>query len=98
VNLDNVLIQLRPQVTCKWHQFGEAVGIQKEVLDSCAKTCLSSPEDCIVEMLDYWLRNSVVKPTWKDIAQGLKEINLPRLAHDIEMVYSTGILHYYSMM
>ena len=91
VNLDNVLLQLRPQVTRKWRQFGEAVGIEKEVLDSCAKTCSSSPEDCIVEMLDYWLRNSLVKPTWKDIARALKAINLPQLAHGIETVYSTGI-------
>ena len=90
VNLDNVLIQLRPQVTIKWRQFGETVGIEKEVLDSCAKTC--SPEDCIIEMLDYWLRNSLKKPTWKDIAEALKEINLPQLAHDIEMIYFTGIL------
>lgn len=92
MNLDNVLIQLRPQVTCKWHQFGEAVGIAKEILDSCSKTC--SPEDCIVEMLDYWLRNSVEKPTWKVIAEALKSINLPQLAHDIEMVYSTGTVMY----
>ena len=89
MNLDNLLIQLQPQVTFKWRQFGETVGIEKEVLDSCAKTC--SPEDCIVEMLDYWLRNSVEKPTWKVIAEALKAINLPQLAHDIEMVYSTGI-------
>ena len=89
MNLDNLLIQLRPQVTFKWHQFGETVGIAKEVLDCCARTC--SPEDCIVEMLDYWLRNSVEKPTWKVIAEVLKAINLPQLAHDIEMVYSTGI-------
>ena len=88
VNLDNVLIQLRPQVTSKWHRFGEAVGIDNEVLDSCAKTC--SPEDCIVEMLDYWLRNHLKKPTWRDIAEALKAINLPQLALDIEMVYSTG--------
>lgn len=90
VNLDNVLIQLRPQVTSKWHQFGEAVGIENEVLDSCANTC--SPEDCIVEMLDYWLRNSLKKPTWRDIAEALKAINLPQLALNIEMVYSTGIV------
>ena len=92
MNLDNVLIQLRPQVTFKWRQFGEAVGIEKEVLDSCSKTC--SPEDCIVEMLDYWLRSSVEKPTWKVIAEALKAINLPQLAHDIELVYFTGTIMY----
>ena len=90
VTLDNLLIQLRPQVTTKWFQFGEAIGVEREVLDNCAKTC--SPEDCIVEMLDYWLRHSTEKPTWKDISKALKAINLPQLAHDIEEVYLTGKL------
>ena len=76
-----------------WRQFGEAVGIEEEVLDSFAKTC--SPEDCIVEMLDYWLRNTLKKTTWRDIATALKVINLPQLANDIEMVYSTGIVIIY---
>ena len=83
-----MLIQLRPQVTDKWYEFGEAAGIDKGVLDDCAKTC--SQEDCIVEMLDYWLRNSVQKPTWKHIAEVLKAINLPQLACDTERVYTTG--------
>ena len=90
VNLDNLLIQLRPQVGPRWYQFGEAVGISKDVLDKFVKQC--SPEDCIIEMLDYWLRSSTKQPTWNDIAKILKAVNLPQLAHDIENVYSTGII------
>ena len=72
VSLDNLLIQLQLQITPKWYQFGEAAEIEKGVLNDCTKT--SSPEvntilDCIVEMLDYWLRNSVHQPTWKDIGE-----------------------------
>ena len=88
VNLDNILIQLRSQVTPVWYQFGEAAGIGKDVLDSFAKQC--SPEDCIVEMLDYWLRKHVRQPTWIDIANILKLINLPQLAAGIERVHITG--------
>ena len=88
VNLDNLLIQLRPQVGKKWYQFGEAAGIRKDVLDKFAKQC--SPEDCLVEMLDYWLRNGVERRTWKDIANILRTINLLQLACNIEGVYSTG--------
>ena len=65
VNLDNLLIQLRPQVGPRWYQFGEAAGISKDVLDKFIKQC--SPEDCIVEMLDYWLRSSSKQPTWNGI-------------------------------
>ena len=89
INLDNLLIQLRPEVSLKkWYPFGIAAGISSDVLDSYAKSC--SPEDCIMEMLDYWLRNEKSKPTWRDIADILKSIGLQKLACDIEMVYSTG--------
>ena len=45
-----------------------------------------------MEMLDYWLRNSEKKKTWKDVAQVLKQINLGQLANEIEKVYKTGTI------
>ena len=40
------------------HQFGEVAWIIiKEMLDKFAKQC--PPEDCNVEILDYWLRKHV---------------------------------------
>ena len=89
VDLDKLLIQLRPQVGSKWYQFGEAAGIEKEVLDNYAKSC--PPEDCIIEILDYWLRNHQAgQLTWRDVARVLRAIGLRQLAGDIESVYSTG--------
>ena len=82
------MIQLRQQVTAKWYQFGVRAGIHRDVLDDFAKQC--SPNDCIVEMLDYWLRNSKQPPTWKDVARILKEINLAQLGHDIDEFYNIG--------
>ena len=41
-------------------------------------------------MLDYWLRNSHVKPKWKDVAEALKEIELYQLAESILNIYETG--------
>ena len=52
LNLDNLLIQIRDQVTPKWYQFGLAVGISKETLDEFSNF---PPEECIVEMSDLWL-------------------------------------------
>lgn len=82
------MIQLRPQVSPKWYQFGEAARIEKEVLDNYARNC--APEDCIIEVLDYWLRNHTEAPTWREVAEILKRINLHQLAFDIEKVYTTG--------
>ena len=88
VDLDNLLFQLRSQVTSKWYEFGCAVGIESKILDTFAEQC--TPGDCIMEMLDYWLRNSKEKPTWRDVAKALKAIELPQLAFGIERVYTTG--------
>ena len=93
VDLDKLLIQLRPQVSDKWFEFGQAAGIEKKVLDNYAKNC--SPGDCIMEMLDYWLRNrSAGQPTWREVATVLRAIGLGQLAVDIESVHvhSTGKL------
>ena len=87
VNHDSLLIQLQSHVTPKWYEFGIAAGIEREVLDKFAKQC--SPEDCIIEMLDYWLRGGK-KPTWREVAKILRSIHLPQLAQDIEGVYTTG--------
>lgn len=93
VNLDNLLIQLQPQVTPKWYEFGIAAGIEKEMLEKFAEQC--SPEECIVEVVDYWLRTGTKLPTWKDVANLLKKIDLSGLAHDIEGIYTTGINYRY---
>jgi hypothetical protein len=89
VNLDNLLIQLRPQVGPKWYQFGEAAGIEKDTLDKITEQC--PPDECIVELFDHWLRMSVNPPTWKRVADVLKAINLTELGTDIEKVQVTGI-------
>lgn len=87
LNLDSLLIQLRSEVTPKWYQFGEAIGVGKKVLDKCVKY---SPEESIVEILDKWLRNHAGHPTWREVAEALRCIGSKQLAFDIEQVYETG--------
>ena len=73
-----------------WYQFGEAAGVETEMLEKLANDC--SPEDCIIEMFDYWLRKQKEPPTWRDVAKILKVINLEQIAAKIEEVYTTGII------
>ena len=93
INLDILLIQLRPQVAPKWFQFGSVIGINKEVLDKYSN---HPDEECLVEVLDCWLRNHESKLTWKEVAKVLKEIDLHQLADNIMKSYETGLLtlHY----
>lgn len=88
VTLDKLLTLLREQVSPRWRNFGEAVGIDEVVLDSIATTTFS--HNCIVEVLDYWLRYYDGKPTWSDVAEVLYDIDLPRLAKNIEQVHECG--------
>ena len=62
------------------------LGVTKQVLKKCSGY---PPEECIVEVLDNWLRTS--KRSWKDVAEGLSAIGLQSLADDIIKVYTTGI-------
>ena len=87
LSLDSLLIQLQAEVTSKWYQFGEAVGVDKETLDKYTEY----PDDqCIIEVLDFWLRNHTGQPTWRKVADVLRGIDLQQLASDIENVYETG--------
>ena len=87
LNLDSLLIQLQSKITSKWYEFGEAIGIGKEILN---KYMQCPPEQSIIEVCDYWLRNHTGQPTWKEVATALKQINFQQLASAIENVYETG--------
>lgn len=64
-----------------WYQFGQALGMENEVLDIYTQF---SADVSIVEMLDFWLRNRHTKPTWEDVAKALREIKLQQLAEKID--------------
>ena len=72
-------------MTPLWHEFGVAAGVPMETLNKCLNC---TPEESMVEVLDYWLRQS--KKTWRDVAHVLNEIHLQKLAKKILKVYDTG--------
>ena len=87
-NLDNLLIQLRSEVTPYWFQFGTIIGMDEATLQEYSKY---PPGQCLIEVLDYWVRIHDNKPTWRGVSDVLKEIKLNKLAEDILKVYETGI-------
>ena len=76
-------------MTPKWCHFGEVLGVEKKLLDKFDVEKYP-PEQCIIEVIDNWLRNHAGQPTWREVAEALKYIGLPALASDIEGVYITG--------
>ena len=57
-------------------------------VDTLNKYFNCTPEESIVEVLDYWLRQG--GKTWRDVADVLNEIHLQELAKKILKVYDTG--------
>ena len=92
-NLDNLLIQLGTEVIPKWYDLGLVVGIAKEILDEYST---HPARECLVEVLDYWIRNSRDVLTWRDVAETLKEIGLHELAENVLRTYQIGtfLFHY----
>ena len=86
LDLDSLLIQLKPHVIDKWKQFAEAVGLGN-IVNQLAQY---STDECIVEVFDQWLKSHPTQPTWKDVAEVLTDIGLHQLAEDILKVYETG--------
>ena len=85
-----MLIHIKRDATQVWYQLGDALGIKKAILDKFT-TC--SPEEAIIEMLDYWLRSHTGKPTWKEVADALRKIHLRESASGIETLSKTGKYH-----
>ena len=57
-------------------------------MDTLNKYFNCTPEESIVEVLDYWLRQG--GKTWRDVAHVLSEIHLQELAEKILRIYDTG--------
>ena len=89
--MENLLLQLGPDVTTKWYQFGQALGVSKEFLDNLKAKFSSESKKCLLGVLDYWLKNKYREPMWTDVAKALKDIELSHIAKDIQQ---TGIIIY----
>ena len=87
VNLNFLLILLKEELSPRWYEFGLVVGVPKDVMDSY----LGYPSDqCLIELLDYWLKQYPHQLTWKDVAQALREIKLYQLAEKVLQISTTG--------
>ena len=71
---------LRPQVVPKWYQFGVGVGTPQDMLDGLSG---HASEECVVEIADYWIRQSKGQLTWMEVAKITKEIGLHNLTDKI---------------
>ena len=88
LDLDLLLIQLH-DTSEEWRSLGAALGISPHRLDDVGNQC-GAPDQCLVEVLDVWLREHQSRPTWGEVAEALDRIGWSRLAEGIKRVYTTG--------
>ena len=62
-DLKSVLKHVCPQKSSKWHEFGKAVGMNEELLIDLFNY---DSEESLQMVLDYWIKSSNSKPTWRD--------------------------------
>lgn len=72
-DVSSLLHALQGQISSKWYSFGLAIGVPKQILNQLKHY---SDEECLVEVLDYWLRNHPGKPTWNEVMEAKNSFNL----------------------
>ena len=70
LTLNSLSVKLH-SISPLWYQFGLAVGISQNILNSYTDL---PPDKCLVNVLSYWLTNHHSKPTWQDVVQALNEM------------------------
>ena len=77
VDLHSLLILLKEELAPKWYDFGLIVGVPQDLMDSYSGY---PPDQCLTEVLDYWLRHHTGKVKWIEVADALKAVELNQLA------------------
>lgn len=87
--MDVLLILLKNDIIQRWYEFGLLIGVPKRVMDSYYESGCSA-DQCVIEVLDYWLRHYPGLLTWKKVAKQMNEINLHHLADRAFQLSETG--------
>ena len=83
VNLKRLLEKLQGQISKQWYQLGLTLGLPMDILEGFN---LYSEDDCLVEVLDYWLKHHPGKPTWQVITDAQKKVEIFNTEQDAGMI------------
>ena len=73
LDLNSLLYKLQDQVNIQWYKLGLAIGVPKEILEQLKDY---TKEDRLVELLDYWLKHHPGQPTWQEVADAIRKVEL----------------------
>ena len=79
--IENLVKYLLP-VADKWKDLGEVLSVTDNILDEIFTNC-NSPQDCLREMLKYYLMRSDLVHDWVEITNALRKVGEEALANEI---------------
>lgn len=79
IDLHHLLIKLKDKHSSQWYLYGLAIGVPKEILNQLQDY---SEEDCLTEVLDYWLQHHYSQPTWAEVMNAQKKVEFYYLAKE----------------
>jgi hypothetical protein len=77
----NCLKYLLPEAK-NWHNIGIMLGIPEQILEQIEADYPGDCQQCVREMIKSWLKQVNPRPTWKDLAEAVQNIN-PQLGRRI---------------
>ena len=87
MDLDSLLILLKEELAPKWYDFGLVVGVPQELMVSYSSYPL---DQCLTEVLDYWLRHHAGMMKWAEVADAVKAVELNQLAEKAQLLSSSA--------
>ena len=74
-----------------WYLFGLAVKVPNGILDQLRVQDYTD-KDCLIEVIDYWLRHHYSQPTWQEIINAKEKIEFHNLAKTIPYKYDEAAM------
>ena len=72
----------------KWMRLGIRLGIQKETLDTIEADHHHNSQNCLIEMLNTWLRRQVnPPPSWANIVDAVEFLGDKQLGKELRKEY-----------
>lgn len=63
-DLTSLLCHFQRQASIEWYPLGLAFGVPEDCLEELKQY---TEEQCLIEVLKYWLRNHYGQPTWQEV-------------------------------
>ena len=86
-NLSDLTMALCNRLADKWKRLGVYLRLPKAALDTINR---ENSEDCLVEMLDCWLKQVNPPPSWTTIIEAIEVLGDKQLAAELKTKYCTG--------